>query len=67
MLPYADVCVSATANYVFHCTPHICPLTMSSPIRALDCLAEFVQHPCRPNQRVLADTGTQYHTYADVC
>jgi len=49
--------ISATANYVIAATPHICPLMVRVPIRALQFLAESVQHPCRPNQRVLVDTA----------
>jgi hypothetical protein len=49
--------VSATANYVIFCAPHICPLIVQLPVRALQSLAEFVQNPCRGNQRVLVDTA----------
>ena len=49
--------VSATANYVISCTPHICPLVIREPLRALQALAEYVQNPCRQNQRVLVDTA----------
>ena len=49
--------VTATANYVIFCAPHICPLTVQMPVRALQSLAEFVQNPCRANQRVLVDTA----------
>jgi hypothetical protein len=49
--------VSATANFVISSTPHICPLNISTPLRALQALAEYVQNPCRANQRVIVDTA----------
>jgi len=49
--------VSATANYVISCTSYICPLVVSEPLRALQALAEYIQNPCRQNQRVLVDTA----------
>ena len=49
--------VSATASYVIAAAPHLCPLIMSEPLRAMQALAEYVQNPCRGNQRVLVDTA----------
>jgi hypothetical protein len=49
--------VSATASFVISSTPHICPLIISTPLRALQALAEYVQNPCRANQRVIVDTA----------
>jgi hypothetical protein len=48
--------VTSTAGYVDALTPYINPLNAHIAAAAMDTIAEFVQNPCRPNQRALADT-----------
>eukprot|EP00961_Rhodomonas_salina_P048456 650561-Rhodomonas_salina.8 len=43
--------------FVIEVTPCISPLSAHTLGTALMALAEFVQSPCRPNQRVLVDTS----------
>lgn len=48
--------ISATAAYIDALTPYINPLNVRLASIAMNAIAEFVQNPCRENQRVLADT-----------
>ena len=48
--------VSGIANYVDAVTPYINARIVREVTLAMSALSEFVQNPCRPNQRVLVDT-----------
>jgi hypothetical protein len=48
--------VLATANAIVAATPYISPLVIDTVNTALLAVAEFVQSPCRLNQRVLIDS-----------
>ena len=48
--------ISGIANYVDAVTPYINPRIVGEVTTAMSALSEFVQNPCRPNQRVLVDT-----------
>ena len=48
--------VSGVANYVDAVIPYINPRIVKDVTIAMSALSEFVQNPCRMNQRVLVDT-----------
>ena len=48
--------VSGVANYVDAVIPYINPRIVKDVTIAMSALSEFVQNPCRKNQRVLVDT-----------
>lgn len=48
--------ISATAAYIDAITPNVNPLNVRIATLAMDAIAEFVQNPCRANQRVNAPT-----------
>jgi hypothetical protein len=48
--------VAETANYVDSVTRYIGPHNVHKVTAAMNAISEFVQNPCRANQRVLVDT-----------
>jgi hypothetical protein len=48
--------ISATAAYIDALTPNINPFNVHIATLAMDAIAEFVQNPCRANQKVNASS-----------